>query len=85
MQYKLLKNKYGKCGYGFEYGGAFIYGLLIKKKYRKQGHGKNILTKAINKIRKTGYSGIIDVVVRSNENWLTEFYTRMGLEVFNET
>lgn len=81
-----IHNKYGYCYYSVEDDSAFIYNLYVEPEYRRKGHAEHIIRMVIGEIRKTGYSGEIQIEVCPREDSidvenLIIFYKRMGLKV----
>ena len=82
-----IHDKYGYCYYSIPlYKNPIIYNLYTEPEYRKQGHAKRHLQYVINEIRKTGYTGPIDIETKPRENSidinnLSSFYISMGLSI----
>lgn len=83
-----LSNEYGHCDYCVckEKDCAMIYNLYILKDYRKKGHAKELIQKAIKEIRATNYKKDIKVVAEPDDNSITKdalikFYESMGLKI----
>jgi ribosomal protein S18 acetylase RimI-like enzyme len=88
-----IDSEFGSCEYSFEFDifGEFvhIFNLYVFPKFRRNGHAKYLLRKAIESIKSTGYTGEILIVAKPEENSislekLTEFYEGMGLRVFSQ-
>ena len=57
--------------------GCFIYGLVVNPKYRKNGYGKILLSKAEKLIKKHGYDKSM-LVPQDNEPKLRKYYSACG-------
>ena len=89
-EYK-VSNQYGYCKFSFEKDedGEFchIYNLYVHRKFRRQGHARELLTMAILQISELGHSGDILIVCNPTDtsvikSELSEFYESMGLKVY---
>lgn len=78
-----INNQYGHCSYCICDKYTMIYNLYVKKDHRRKGYAKALIEKAIDEIRKTGYTGYIKVIAESDEDInrdiLVRFYENMGL------
>jgi GNAT superfamily N-acetyltransferase len=82
-----VETEFGYCYYSFEEDYVHIYSLYIYKNYRRHGKARGILKLAIEKIRKYGYNGDIQIVAKPTEDSISfedlkRFYQNMGLKVF---
>lgn len=74
---KKIKTKYGSCNYTpsniineipqISWNGYFLNNLEIKKEYRNQGYGTQLMNKVINFSKKQGKLHLISQVVSSNK------------------
>ncbi len=83
-----VQTAYGYCFYNFEGKNAFIYGLYVYPKHRRQGKARRLLVLVIDEIKATGYDGEIEIEVDPKENSITKedlenFYRSMGLRVYS--
>ena len=84
-----INNKYGHCYYcTCDNKCSMIYNLYVRKEHRKQGHAKELLKQAINKIRELGYKQDIKIIAEPEENSidkesLIKLYENMGLKVID--
>ncbi|MEG0133846.1 MAG: GNAT family N-acetyltransferase [Clostridium sp.] len=83
-----VSNEYGHCYYCVcdDKDCAMLYNLYIKEEHRRKGHAKELVQKAIDELRTTGYKQDIKIVAEPEEKSLTkkdlvEFYKRMNLKV----
>lgn len=82
-------DKYGYCYYSIEPNKPpVIYNLYTEPEYRRKGYARKHIQFVISEIRKTGYSGLIEIEVSPRENSidvddLVSFYKSMGLVVIN--
>ena len=84
-----INNQYGHCYYCVcDNKCSMIYNLYVEKEYRRQGHAKELLKQAINKIRELGYIKEIKIVAEPEENSidqesLIKLYKSIGLKVID--
>jgi len=80
-------DKYGYCYYAIAPGKTpIIFNLFIEPEYRKKGYAKHHLKIVIDEIRKTGYTGKIEIEAKPQENsvcrkTLIRVYEKLGLTV----
>lgn len=84
---RTIINKFGYCYYEIKEDYVHIFNLFVYRKFRRKGRAKEILQNAINEIRKTGYTGEIQIVADPDECSISliklrVFYLSMGLEVY---
>ena len=83
-----INNEYGHCCYCLCNSCAMLHDLYIEKEYRRKGHAKELVQKAIEEIRAEGYKDDIKIVANPQEDIvvekLIEFYKKMGLKVISE-
>lgn len=82
-----INNEYGHCYYcTCDNKCAMIYNLYIIKEHRRKGHAKELVQKAIDEIRATGYKQDIKIVAEPEGESITKkdlvkFYNKMNLKV----
>ena len=82
-------DKYGYCYYSIPPNeNALIYNLYTEPEYRRKGHARKHLQFVIEEIRKSGYTGIIDIKAYPREDSieyekLVSFYKSLELNVLN--
>lgn len=69
--------EYMQC---FETKEAFLYGICTRKKYRGQGHAKDIMRRSEEELRKLGYTGIALTVDPENEIGI-HMYKNLGYDI----
>lgn len=84
----IISNEYGHCHYCVckNENCSMIYNLFIVEEYRRKGHAKHLVQKAIDEIRKTGYLEDIKIVAEPeagsiSKKDLIKFYEKMNLKV----
>lgn len=86
-----IHDRYGWCYYSLEPGrNPIVYNLYTEQKYRRQGYGRKHLQLVIDLIRRTGYTGAIDVEVQPCEASIScadlqTFYRSLDLHIINKT
>ncbi len=82
-----IQTKRGYCHYEIEQGkNPIIWNLYVHSQYRKQGHARELLQYCIDQIRKTGYTGEIDIEPDPRDGTISyeklcEFYVSLGLRL----
>jgi ribosomal protein S18 acetylase RimI-like enzyme len=89
MKKNFIHTKYGWCYYCYIKKRAFIYNLYIHPKFRNFGKAKRLLEYIKNEIKEDGYSGEIEIEVRSrrlniDKQRLTLFYKNMGFKIYEK-
>lgn len=84
---KLVCSDFGHCNYSIEDNYVHIYNLFVHPDFRGQGKARDLLKRAIDEIRGSGWSGTIKIVSDPKDEFvdrsrLKKFYESMGLEVF---
>jgi GNAT superfamily N-acetyltransferase len=85
-----VHDRYGYCYFVLNEGEVpFIHTLHTNDEYRGQGHARRHLEDVINKIRKSGHSGPIEINSAPQEDGvdgirLAKFYKSLGLSVVGE-
>jgi ribosomal protein S18 acetylase RimI-like enzyme len=84
----LIQTPRGSCEWSVEDGYVHIYNLSVHQEFRRQGHGRFLLRKAISDIRYAGHAGDIYIVADPKDRFvdrekLVKFYESLGLKVYD--